>query len=476
MTRPRKLGRGVLVASGYGLRIFIERGHLVVEDGAGLERRVQRFSKIGHGFERLIVLGHSGTVTLEALRWLRDVGVAFVQIDRDGQVVTVSGRLGTADPRLLRALALAREDQTGLGIARELLRSKLEGQASVLRQMYGSREATADIHRAVSGLGAASTDDELRLCEAAASQSYWRIWESQGVTFRKREQRRVPEHWLTFGSRHSPLTGSPRTAVNPANAILNYLYAILEAEARLAALALGLDPALGLLHADQRWRDSLACDLMEPVRPTADAFLLHWLRTRTFNKGEFFETREGQCRLLPPLTHQLAQTASKWTRAVAPVAERVAKWLFVSAKLDRPRSHASSFTLPTPLTQRRRSEGRPAPALAMTRATPPTASRTFAAKPATDPWHGGQAGQRRAQRVAAQHAAIREWAWATGGTRSADPQRFRSEVLPELRRLSLSQMAQATGLSRAYCSLVRDGKKLPHPRHWAALRKAALLH
>jgi CRISPR/Cas system-associated endonuclease Cas1 len=32
--------------------------------------------------------------------------------------------------------------------------------------------------------------------------------------------------------------------------MLNYLYAVLESEARLAASALGLDPGLGVMHAD----------------------------------------------------------------------------------------------------------------------------------------------------------------------------------------------------------------------------------
>ena len=38
------------------------------------------------------------------------------------------------------------------------------------------------------------------------------------------------------------LTGSPHNAANPANALLNYLYAILEAEARIALLTIGLGP------------------------------------------------------------------------------------------------------------------------------------------------------------------------------------------------------------------------------------------
>jgi CRISPR/Cas system-associated endonuclease Cas1 len=48
---------------------------------------------------------------------------------------------------------------------------------------------------------------------------------------------------------------------------LNYLYAVLESEARLAISTLGLDPGLGVLHADSQVRDSLAFDVMEPVRP-----------------------------------------------------------------------------------------------------------------------------------------------------------------------------------------------------------------
>ena len=45
------------------------------------------------------------------------------------------------------------------------------------------------------------------------------------------------------------------------------------AESRLAAVAMGLDPGIGLLHVDAPNRDSLACDLMEPVRPSVDGQL-----------------------------------------------------------------------------------------------------------------------------------------------------------------------------------------------------------
>jgi CRISPR-associated protein Cas1 len=99
-------------------------------------------------------------------------------------------------------------------------------------------------------VSSADSMQEIRLLEANAAYAYWSAWHRVPVVFSKLDARRVPDHWLTFGSRVSPLSASPRLAVNPTNAILNYLYALLESETRLAIAAVGLDPALGLLHAD----------------------------------------------------------------------------------------------------------------------------------------------------------------------------------------------------------------------------------
>jgi CRISPR-associated endonuclease Cas1 len=138
-------------------------------------------------------------------------------------------------------------------------------------------------------------------------------------------------------------------AANPANALLNYLYALLEGEATIAARIVGLDPGLGVLHADQDRRDSLAADLMEPIRPLVDRYVLDLLTSRTFAARDFFEARQGVCRVVAPLSHELGETATEWGRLVGRVAEDVARALDGS-------SRASS--LPTPISGRRRSAGR----------------------------------------------------------------------------------------------------------------------
>src|SRR5262249_1284784 len=152
---------------------------------------------------------------------------------------------------------------------------------------------------------------------------------------------RVPEHWRTFGRRASPITGNPRLAANPANAILNYCYAILEAECRIACITVGLDPGLGGLHADHKGRDSLALAVMEALRPEVDAFVLDLLEGHVFRARDFHETRQGACRILAPLTHHLAATAPRWRRAAGPVVENIAQVL-----MDRPDTVAG---VPTPI-------------------------------------------------------------------------------------------------------------------------------
>lgn len=51
------------------------------------------------------------------------------------------------------------------------------------------------------------------------------------------------------------------------NAILSLTYTLLHAEAVLALHGTGLDPFIGFYHQLNFGRESLACDLMEALRP-----------------------------------------------------------------------------------------------------------------------------------------------------------------------------------------------------------------
>jgi CRISPR/Cas system-associated endonuclease Cas1 len=118
---------GVLVLHGYGIRVQVNAGHLVLHDGIADVRRTIRLPRVNHGLKRLIMIGSDGFITLEALRWLADQGTAFVMLDRRGKVLAVTGPVAPSDAKLRRAQALALGNGTALKISRELISQKLAG-------------------------------------------------------------------------------------------------------------------------------------------------------------------------------------------------------------------------------------------------------------------------------------------------------------------------------------------------------------
>ena len=340
---------GILTLCGYGLTIYIEHGRLSVEDGIANRRRKSVFSKATCGIQRLVILGHSGTLSLEAVRWLHDIQAAIIQIDADGKLLFASSPLKERFGRLRRAQALASSSRIGVEIVNYLLTKKLTGQAEFAERSKNPNAARS-ITDQVAALNKVKHMKDFRLIEAQAALKYWSAWSAIEVKFARIHKKTVPPHWKRFGQRISPLTSSPRNAANPANALLNYLYAILEAETRIALLTVGLDPAIGFMHTDQPSRDSLALDMMEAVRPSVDTWLHGFLVQNNFSKLDFFERRDGTVRLSSRITSQLAATATLWAAEVAPVSEWVAGELMASA--------TKNVHLPTPLTEKNRSDGR----------------------------------------------------------------------------------------------------------------------
>lgn len=77
----------------------------------------------------------------------------------------------------------------------------------------------------------------------------------------------------------------------------------------------------------------------------------------------------------------------------------------------------------------------------------------------------------RGRQIGERHRRNRSWAREHPGQR--DEAWFKREIAPKLDGFSLNEIAAATGLSLAACSRIRAGAKVPHPRHWEALRKLA---
>src|SRR5437016_14521872 len=124
---------GVVALYGYGIQVRVDRGHLLVEDGIGADRRQAKLPRVGHGLKRLVVIGSDGMVSLAALRWLADQNASFLMLERDGKILLNTGPSHSSDARLRRAQGLALTNGVALKISRALISSKLDGQAMVMR-------------------------------------------------------------------------------------------------------------------------------------------------------------------------------------------------------------------------------------------------------------------------------------------------------------------------------------------------------
>jgi CRISPR/Cas system-associated endonuclease Cas1 len=127
----------VLVLDGFGLKIFVRHGQLVLADGVGDERRERRLARSNRDVDRIVLLGNEGFITLEAVRWLDRVGIALVQLDADGRLLMRSVPRGKDNAGLRRAQALMADSPLGMAIARSVLVRKLADQALVIRDFAG---------------------------------------------------------------------------------------------------------------------------------------------------------------------------------------------------------------------------------------------------------------------------------------------------------------------------------------------------
>jgi CRISPR-associated endonuclease Cas1 len=435
-------------------------------------------------------------VTFPAFRWLYDTGAAFSYVDHGGHVILASGPHGADQPALRRAQALicsgVRLD-TANTITREILRAKLAGQAAVA-QRIGGIEACEAIAAHGATLAHETAGDRMLSIEAQAALAYWYAWKNVPVRFARDNPPRLDVKgrwrpgraaaWHSFGARTSPLTGKPWRATTPGNAMLNFLFGIARAEMTIALLAAGLDPGIGLFHADVDRRPSLAFDALEAIRPACEAWLLAFLESTAFANRDFTETPEGEVRMTHPLSAHMAHTAALWR----PLCEHVAAWLALAiggefATLKLPSASPRKLQHPVPWTCLQCAK-----ALAGHR-------RKFCSAECAERWHGGNpqrrsmeaihrdglhqspaAQQRRSAAASASRAAELAWRQQPGWSKADDDARrvwYRSALLPALANERPAAIRDAMGCTLPAAIEVRAGRLIPHPRHYERL--AALL-
>jgi CRISPR-associated protein Cas1 len=282
--------------------------HLIVEQRGAFVGKHQGRLRVERGRERLaevpvmhleqlLILSDGVALSSDVVRVCAREGIPIHFINgRDGDdygKLVPSGLSGTAQTR--RAQLRAYENRQGLELARAFATGKIQSQANMLRYaakyrstaepaMYAALMLAAtevlDVLPAIGRLGqgseqappALAIDSELRSALMGA------------------EGRAAARYWQALAELLPAGLGWPGRVTHGAgdmfNQALNYGYAVLRAQVRVALLLAGLEPAAGFLHADRPGKPSLTLDLQEEFRQAAVDRPLVGLVNRGFAIGQ----------------------------------------------------------------------------------------------------------------------------------------------------------------------------------------------
>ncbi len=222
-----------------------------------------------------------------------------------------SGRIWSAEfdrlPQVRRNQVLFERDRPAASAwAAKLYRLKAETQLANIQAQDAKHPGIAEMQALLdAGLGAAFADAEkfegaVMVWEAQVARHYWMAVSSllpKGYSFKKRTRRPAEDMF---------------------NAALNYLYGMLYNTVEGAVFASGLDPFLGIVHADEYNKPTLVFDLIEPFRAWIDRMLIELCQKEALESRHFelegngvLLNKEGR-RLLIPAYLSLMGSEIEW--------------------------------------------------------------------------------------------------------------------------------------------------------------------
>ena len=233
-----------------------------------------------------VIVGRNAQVSTQTIFELMEQHIPIFYIDGRGKIVGHFVYEKQSATRLLRQLKIFRDPNAQLELSREIISEKISNQRDLIKRYEKTVDAakletaSKKLKQSAEKLSSLQTLEEIRGTEGIASKIYF-------STFTE----------LLDQSRWKWRERSQHPARDPVNSLLNYGYAFLEREVRIAAALAGMDARIGFFHTNDGRKDSLIFDLMEFFRqPIVDRFVLSLLNKKMIQPENFSSTPD-ECRL-----------------------------------------------------------------------------------------------------------------------------------------------------------------------------------
>ncbi|MGD0960332.1 MAG: CRISPR-associated endonuclease Cas1 [Methylomonas sp.] len=272
--------------------LYLDKKNLAIKlDGQALalyEDTVKKGTVPLHLLERVVLRGN---VQLES-RVLgalseRNIGLIVLSGRNTEATAMLAAKSANDAARRLGQYQCSLDQEFRTPLARWLVLVKVRKQQDLLREAMAARaDLRHSLHTALQTIkgitgqlredGNELTIPQLRGLEGAAAAAYFGGYTglfAPSLNFTGRFKRPPPD---------------------PVNACLSLGYTLLHYDAVRACQITGLDPMLGFFHDISFGRESLACDLMEPLRPVMDGWIWQIFKERQL-RVEHFSDDNGRC-------------------------------------------------------------------------------------------------------------------------------------------------------------------------------------
>lgn len=245
-----------------------------------------------HSIENIVCFGFKAlSPALMAFCAENNVGISY--LSENGKFLARVQGAQQGNVLLRKAqYAISDNEQESLKIARPIIAAKVSNYRNLLlRHQRNHPESVSDsVDSAAAVLGnrlrdieQAMTLDGLRGYEGECANVYFSVLSSLII---------AQQEDFTFTAR------SKRPPLDPANALLSFLYAILANDVRSALETVGLDPQVGFLHQLRSGRPSLALDVMEEFRAyLGDRIMLNLINLKQVSIKDFDVREAGEVRM-----------------------------------------------------------------------------------------------------------------------------------------------------------------------------------
>lgn len=289
-----------LLISGFGTTINVENRRLIINNKLKKERIEFLPHQIPH--DSIVIDGHTGQISFEAMRWLAKHDIPITLLNWDGNLLLTANPPGPTNGKTkIKQYSKYVDDKERSYIADQIIKVKISHSLNLLRELSRYHEEI-DIKKVeqafaneysyyLKSKGKSRNNSDfhnLQSYEGKVAIQYWN-------NLQKVINKLVPD--FNFQSRRNKSNSWNMNASDEVNALLNFGYSLLEAQVRKCVNTVGLDPTVGYVHELHHSKMPLVYDLQELFRWVIDLSVIQMLEEKKLKKIDFITTENYHIRL-----------------------------------------------------------------------------------------------------------------------------------------------------------------------------------